>query len=215
MSFTEGFSKREKVIVDAYLDLMNEKPYDKIRVTDIVERSGVARSTFYSYFQDSYDLLDRIERRLLERLSLYKSSDKEARSEFAGMPFESMENWFDTCIELRHLVAPIMGENGDPYFFRRLQAQMRREVHAMMDDDGAPKNEKRPYYVEICTAAYLGILSYLITTNEDTKLLSSHEMATIANSARAAWFKLDETSPDIPDTRLFGATRLGESAGSD
>lgn len=204
VELTEGLGKSEAAIINAYLRLLRFKPYDKVRVRDVLEESGVVRSTFYKYFEDVYALLDRIEVMLLERLSLYKSSSKSAREKYAGMPFESMENWFEVCIALRSSVAPIMGENGDPYFFRRLQNQMRRELNVMMDDDGAPNDEKRPYYVELCTAAYMGILSYLITTSDDDSLLSAKEMASMANSARAAWFTLSGESPEISEERLFG-----------
>ena len=204
MGISENMSKREQAIVDGYQRDLCYRRYDKVRVKDILEESSVVRSTFYKYFEDTYDLLDRIETALLDRLSLYKSSSKSARVRFAGMPFESMENWFEACIELRGAVGPLMGENGDPYFFRRLQNQMRRELNAMMDDDGAPNDGKRPYYVELCTAAYMGILSYLITTTEDDELLSAREMASIANSTRAAWFVLSDESPEISDERLFG-----------
>ncbi|WP_165173408.1 TetR/AcrR family transcriptional regulator [Adlercreutzia sp. ZJ242] len=204
MKLTEGMGKSEAAIIDACLNVMRFKPYDKVRVKDVLEESGVVRSTFYKYFDDMYSLLERVEIMLLGRLSLYKSSSKAAREAYAGMPFESMENWFEVCIELRGAVAPLMGPNGDPYFYRRLQNQMRRELNDMMDDDGVPADRKRPYYVELCTAAYIGILSYLITTGDDDLLLSAREMATMANSARAAWFMLDERSPDISEERLFG-----------
>lgn len=204
MKLTEGVGKSEASIIDAYLVILRFKPYEKIRVRDVLEESGVSRSTFYKYFEDVYALLERIEVMLLERLSLYQSSSKSAREKYAGMPFESMENWFEVCIGLRRAVGPVMGENGDPYFFRRLQNQMRRELNTMMDDDGAPNDEKRPYYVELCTAAYMGILSYLTTADDDAELLSAKEMASMANSTRAAWFSFDETSPAISPERLFG-----------
>jgi probable dihydroxyacetone kinase regulator len=38
--------------------LLNEKPLDKITVTDIAEDCGVNRQTFYYHFQDIYGLLD-------------------------------------------------------------------------------------------------------------------------------------------------------------
>lgn len=210
MRLTEGLGKSEAAIVDAYLRVMCSKPYDKVRVKDVLEESGVVRSTFYKYFDDMYALLERVEAMLLARLSLYKSSSKAAREAYAGMPFESMENWFEVCIGLRGSVAPLMGPNGDPYFYRRLQNQMRRELNDMMNDDGVPADHKRPYYVELCTAAYLGILSYLVTTGDDDVLLSAREMATMANSARAAWFTLDERSPGISDARLFGQAASAE-----
>lgn len=39
-------------IVCAFLDLLSQKPLDKIGVTDIVRSSGVSRQTFYYHFQD-------------------------------------------------------------------------------------------------------------------------------------------------------------------
>lgn len=37
---------------------MEQKPIAKIRVTDLVEESGLSRQTFYRHFRDIYDLID-------------------------------------------------------------------------------------------------------------------------------------------------------------
>lgn len=42
---------------DALMALMLEKPYAKITVTDITDRAGIARPTFYLHFEDKNDLL--------------------------------------------------------------------------------------------------------------------------------------------------------------
>lgn len=39
---------------------MDEKPMEKITVSEIIERANVGRSTFYSHFEDVYDLYDQI-----------------------------------------------------------------------------------------------------------------------------------------------------------
>ncbi len=41
----------------ALTDLLAEKPFDEIRVTDLCERAGVHRSTFYAHFEDKRHLL--------------------------------------------------------------------------------------------------------------------------------------------------------------
>ena len=41
----------------ALYELLTEKPFEKISLTDICTRSMVPRSTFYRYFEDKYDLL--------------------------------------------------------------------------------------------------------------------------------------------------------------
>ena len=50
----------EKVIVEIFISLLNEKPLDKITVKDIIDKCGVNRSTFYYYFEDVFDLLNSI-----------------------------------------------------------------------------------------------------------------------------------------------------------
>lgn len=44
-------------IVQALFKLMNNYEYEKISVTDIVEKAGVGRATFYRYFKRKEDVL--------------------------------------------------------------------------------------------------------------------------------------------------------------
>ncbi|MCL2186406.1 MAG: TetR/AcrR family transcriptional regulator [Treponema sp.] len=44
-------------IFEALLLLMDEKPYDKITVTDIIEKAGIARQTFYRNFKDKNEVI--------------------------------------------------------------------------------------------------------------------------------------------------------------
>ena len=51
---------RKKMIMDAFWELLEENPYNKISVRMIVERCGVNRNTFYYYFQDIPALTEEI-----------------------------------------------------------------------------------------------------------------------------------------------------------
>lgn len=44
-------------ILSAFAEIILESGYEKVRVLDVVERSGVARSTYYEHFQSREDLL--------------------------------------------------------------------------------------------------------------------------------------------------------------
>lgn len=190
-------------IVKSYIDIMARKPYDKIRIKEIVDGCGIARSTFYLYFEDSLDLLDKLERTLLEQLVLYPSQSSQ-NSRLKGMPFECMEQWFMAGVEWRRTLRTLFSENGDPYFLRRLQNQIRANLNDMMDYDGAPNDESRPYYVELLTASYVGMLMYVVSEESEKSLISVHKMAEIANSTRTAFFRTDDGAPHISDEQLFG-----------
>src|SRR3954470_16476917 len=47
---------RERLVVAA-VDLFNEQGYDATTVTQIAERAGVTKSTFFRYFPDKRELL--------------------------------------------------------------------------------------------------------------------------------------------------------------
>lgn len=61
----------KQAILIAFLDLLDEKPFDRISVVDIAQRSRINRNTFYYYYPDIFALVDDLlrvsSRELLER----------------------------------------------------------------------------------------------------------------------------------------------------
>lgn len=49
--------KTKKSIYDAILELMYEKTFEEIKVSEICTRALINRSTFYAHFDDKFDLL--------------------------------------------------------------------------------------------------------------------------------------------------------------
>lgn len=49
--------KTQKLLHDALMSLVREKPYDEIVVKEILDRANVGRSTFYTHFKDKDELL--------------------------------------------------------------------------------------------------------------------------------------------------------------
>ncbi len=50
----------KQAIRQAYMELLEEKPFDKVTVKDIVMRCELNRNTFYYYYRDIYDVLEDI-----------------------------------------------------------------------------------------------------------------------------------------------------------
>ena len=51
---------KERDIFEAAYDLFISKGFQNTAIDDIVKKAGVAKGTFYLYFRDKYDIIDRI-----------------------------------------------------------------------------------------------------------------------------------------------------------
>lgn len=52
--------RSRKLIIEALADLLQEKPLDKITVTDVVKRAGINRGTFYAHYTDIPDVINHL-----------------------------------------------------------------------------------------------------------------------------------------------------------
>ena len=59
---------------DALIALMQEKPFDTIKVQDVLDRAHVSRSTFYAHYSDKDDLLMSDSEEFFEALSMALSA---------------------------------------------------------------------------------------------------------------------------------------------
>lgn len=69
------YSKR--VIKESFIELLDQKPLSKISVKEICEMADVNRCTFYSYFEDIYDLHEKIMQEFYEKQRLIAKSTRE------------------------------------------------------------------------------------------------------------------------------------------
>lgn len=55
----------ETRIQQAFIKLLSEQSFQQLTVQDIITKAGIARGTFYRYYLDKFDLLNRYEDQLL------------------------------------------------------------------------------------------------------------------------------------------------------
>ena len=65
-SNNERRMKTEQALSNAFFELYATMSIERITVNDIVTRAGYNRSTFYAYFQDVYEVLERTEKHLIQ-----------------------------------------------------------------------------------------------------------------------------------------------------
>lgn len=57
--------RSKKWIRQAFMELLKEKDFEKITVTDIVNRADINRSTFYAHYKDVYALVEEIQNEIV------------------------------------------------------------------------------------------------------------------------------------------------------
>ena len=81
MKRTNQFERTDRDITNALLALMDRKSFEKITVQDILEEALVNRSTFYQHYKDKYEILERLQTKLVGEMT--ESFDATTRS---GVP---------------------------------------------------------------------------------------------------------------------------------
>lgn len=61
--------RTKEAICGGFLELLSERPFDKIAVRDVTERSNISRNTFYYYYQDIYALAEEVFETEIETVS--------------------------------------------------------------------------------------------------------------------------------------------------
>ena len=60
----------KKIIKECFFDLLNEKEINKITVSELCTKADINRATFYRYYIDIYDLLEKIQEEFIEELKV-------------------------------------------------------------------------------------------------------------------------------------------------
>jgi AcrR family transcriptional regulator len=62
--------RTKRILRQALVELIQEKEFQKITVTDVVKQADINRGTFYVYYRDVYDLLEKVENEMIEEFRL-------------------------------------------------------------------------------------------------------------------------------------------------
>lgn len=63
----------KKTIKECFFELLNEKEINKITVSELCAKADINRATFYRYYIDIYDLLEKIQDEFIEELKVISS----------------------------------------------------------------------------------------------------------------------------------------------
>lgn len=83
--------RTQKLIREALIALIEERSFDDITVGEIAERAMVSRAAFYRYYQDKYDLVEKI----FEEMVIAVQHDIEPLRHQVISHFDAESSWVD------------------------------------------------------------------------------------------------------------------------
>lgn len=154
-------NKTKKILEYALGALLEEKPFEEIRVIDICSKANMHRSTFYTYFNDKYELLksklDEYEAKFLEDLQRYKIEDK-----LKDFHIDIMIKILQYFYFNRKYLKIIFQNNKDNSITKILQKYLEAYVIEGVKDMKLAKPDK-PYFFNVMGAFYSGAFITVIS----------------------------------------------------
>lgn len=121
------FSEKKKMkdlLCEGLFLLMQEKPFEKITIKQICDRTGVIRGTFYNHFMDKYEALEY----LVDSMLCEDMDDADPKSSFKNM-FNTIylnQDFFKSCFK-------ITGQNGFEELLQNIFESIFDDVFSMLD----------------------------------------------------------------------------------
>lgn len=117
MSQNPQAARTRGLIRRAFMDLVDEKGFTEVTVSDIATRAMINRTTFYRYFRDKHHLAEQIFTEIAAEMPLGTGpADKD--------PAVRMRSWarlFERFDAHAKLFGPLLGREGDPAFAARVR----------------------------------------------------------------------------------------------
>ncbi len=144
--------KTKNILYSTLLELMKEKQFEEIKVSDICSHALINRSTFYSHYNDKYELLEEyintLKDSLIEELSKNKNINNTKQ-----YYIELIKLFFNHIDEKRNIYISAMINNRNSITMDIIYDVLNHEVTKRLNDIEF-KNKTIP--VEIISKFYLG-----------------------------------------------------------
>ena len=159
-------TKTRGKIKAALTELMVEKGFDAITVSDITRRAGINRGTFYLHFVDKYDALDQLEDEVigeLEEILLRPAHEDDEQTRHVDLfPYPVILEAVRYVTGDFAFVSAISGKGGDQDFSRKLKRIIFDLLDQGLERAGAtldvPESFDADYVREICVSHVIAII---------------------------------------------------------
>ena len=136
--------RTKKLLTQALTELLQKKQVNEITVKELTDLADMNRGTFYMYYRDIFDMLDKIEDELFQKLDVI------AQTHEHGDPTQQVKpillDLFRFIEENQEMCRVLLSPNGDMNFLHRLYEAIReRSLEIWKDQMGNLEEEEFDY----------------------------------------------------------------------
>lgn len=153
--------KSKESLKQSLINLMKEKPINNITVKELVSAADLNRSTFYNYYCDIPDMLEKLETelynefmRILELHVIKDNKTHDIYKEAHGF----IEDMCDVIKENVEFCQCIFSKNGDITFLFKLEELVENHIKDQLREDFDGKMDHLAYVYSFVKSGYIGIL---------------------------------------------------------
>ena len=157
-------AKTNAAIYAALAELLKEKDFAELSVEDILQRSGVSRSTFYAHFKTKGDVLDSISRNIFDHVFSHGLS-REHSHDFSHASIFEYESFFTHILyhlqDEKELIRSILGSSCKERFFKDLREKMSDlAYHSLHEGIFSRKEVPEDFQVRAIVESFLSLIEY-------------------------------------------------------
>ena len=97
----------KKIIKECFFDLLNEKEINKITVSELCTKADINRATFYRYYIDIYDLLEKIQEEFIEEYENFDEKFKKYENDENKINYLKNYSHQKKCVNIAKCIADI------------------------------------------------------------------------------------------------------------
>lgn len=131
----------KKIIEDTFVDLLQTKPLNKITVTMICEKAQINRGTFYKYYDNPFDLMEKLQEEGLSEMEKMLSQITE----------EGLEDFLLKILlvikERKKIITTLDVNLNNDSFYNQLSQVAMKVMRERMDHENEEKNKLKIQYV--------------------------------------------------------------------
>lgn len=152
--------RSKAMIRQAFLELLAEKPLEKITVVDIVERCDLSRNTFYAHYQDTYAVLEEFQQEALE--SMKGALDDAVANRVFDDPLPFLHKVAEYIEDNKDSYRILLGAGGHKAFTEKVRDMLVKRIVEHIDDVGIRDKQGLLVFVQILGAGFMELfMQYL------------------------------------------------------